>query len=400
MTDPRLRWTMVLALLLPVAMFGQVFSYIKQIAPLWALSKAFPILTLPLALLLVRWPRPPATRQLLTSFAWLLIVPSIIAIWTFQQSFLIGLTAQVKLLPILYFFSFLALLRWWRPSLDEVAASFLAAALLTIAALVLLWLLAPQSWYIAPFRIDQAPLLSTDGRGNRIRMPMFFALIGIFYCYRRWLADRRIGWLIGVAIGFALTIGVVRQRTTVIGLAGVIAINAFAAAGPRVRLLLVAVIPLALVALFSVPYLATVFDTSQASGFDTRWITSVKVVDFLGSNPFAWGFGVGSISPLDRAGMMQYFNHFFFLADVAWLGVVFEFGIVGALLILAIPLRALMLTRAARRDDASPFLMALQDYVVFALITSPLNPLTLTPGEIATIMAVAVYAIDHRRIRA
>jgi len=394
--DPRVRWAMVAALLVPVAMFAGIFSYIKQLPPLWALSKLFPVLTLPLALLLLRWARPPATRQLLVSVGWLLIVPSIVAIWTFQQSFLIGLTAQVKLLPILFFFSFLALLRWWRPTMDEVTATFLLAGALTIIALILLWALAPQSWYIAPYDPATSPMLTTDNRGNRIRMPMYFALIGIFYCYRRALAGHGWRWIVPAAVGFALTILIVRQRTTVIGLAGVVAINAFVLAGPRTRVLLAAAIPLALAALFSVPYLATVFDTSRASGFDVRWITTVKAVDFLGLNPLAWLFGVGTISPLDRTGLMEYFNHFFFLADIAWLGVVFEYGLVGALIILAIPLRGMAMIHGARRQADTPFLAALGDYILFALLTSVFNPLTLAPGEVAIILSLAVYAREAR----
>jgi len=393
----RVRWATVAALVLPVAMFAGVFSYIKQLPPLWALSKLFPVLTLPLALLLLRWPRPAGARQLLATFAWLLIVPSVIAIWTFQQSFLIGLTAQVKLLPILFFFSFLALLRWWRPTLDEVTATFLVAGALTIAVLVALWLFAPQSWYIAPYDPETSPILSRDNRGNRIRMPMYFALIGVFYCYRRYLAGDGWRWIVPAAAGFALTVLVVRQRTTVIGLAGVVAINMFMAAGPRGRVLLAAAIPLALAGLFSVPYLATVFDTSRASGFDTRWITTVKAIDFLGLNPLAWLFGVGTISPLDRTGLMEYFNHFFFLADIAWLGVVFEYGLVGALLILAIPLRGLWMIRDVRADRDAPFLGALGDYLVFALLTSVFNPLTLAPGEVAIILSLAVYTRDRMR---
>lgn len=396
-TGARVRWAMVAALLPAVVMFAGVFSYIKQLAPLWALSKLFPILTLPLAVLLVRWPRPAGTRQLLVSVAWLVLVPSIIAVWTFQQSFLIGLTAQIKLLPILFFFSFLALLRLCRPTMGEVTRVFLIAGAITIAVLVAIWLLAPQSWYDVDYDPNLAPMLTHDNRGNRIRMPMYFALIGMFYCYRRWLSGDGVRWMIPAAIGFALTVVAVRQRATVIGLAGVVAINAFIAASPRQRVLLAAFIPLALVALFSVPYLATVFDTSHASGFDTRWITTQKALDFLGLNPFAWAFGVGTISPLDRTGLMQYFNHFFFLADIAWLGVVFEYGIVGALVILAIPARGLWMIRSARMDHDSAFLAALGDFILFALLTSVINPLTLAPGEVAIILSIAVYAREARR---
>ena len=395
--EPALRWSRVAALVAVLPLFGQSFHYVKDLPPLWALSKALPILSLPLALVLLGGTRPTAARQVLISFVWLVLVPTFIAIGTFQQTFFVGLTAQVKLLPLLYFFSFLGLLRWLRPTLREVAAGFLICAAITMVILLLLWAVAPQAWYKSQYVMGESPILSNDSRGNRIRMPMYFGLIGIFYCYRRFLGLRRIRWLLLAAIGFAMAMGIVRTRSTVLGLAAVAAINAFTAASPRVRVALTVMIPLALAVLFSVPYLATVFSTDASSGFDVRWISTVKAVSFLGTDPLRWLFGVGTISPIDPAGLMTYFNHFFFLADITWIGVIFEYGLIGAALILAIPVRGFFLVRQARAGRDDPFLGALQDYLVYAMLISELYPLTLAPGETAIILAIAVFAIDGRR---
>lgn len=391
------RWRLVAALMPLFLLFGQVFHYVKAIPPLWALSKAFPILTLPLALLLFAGTRPPAMRQVLITFTWLVLVPSFIAIWTFQQSFFAGLAAQVKLLPILYFFSVLALLRRVRPTLGEIGWAFLIAGLATFAVLIALGVLAPQSWYAEHYKAGDSPILSADSRGNRIRMPMYFALIATFWAYRRFLGEWRPRWLVLAGAGFACVMLLVRTRSMVLGVVGIAAINAWMAASKGMRVALVVLLPMLLGLLFTVPYVASVFRTDSASGFDVRWISTVKAIDFLGLDPLRWLFGVGTISPLDPDGLMTYFNHFFFLADITWIGVLFEYGLVGALMILAIPLRGLALMRDARRAADTPFLAALQDYLVYSLLISELLPMTLAPGELTVIMAIAVYAREARR---
>lgn len=389
-----LRWTRVLALATVLPLFGQSFHYVKLLPSLWALSKAFPLLTLPLCLLLLRGARPLAARQMLLSFVWLLLVPSFVSLFTFQQTFFLALSAQVKLLPILYFFSFLALLRWLAPTGREIAAALIGCAVLTFVLLLAVWALAPQSAYSLHYAVGDSPLLASDARGNRIRLPMFFGLIGVLYAWRRFLAHRRPGWFVAWAAGFGLIFALVRMRSYILGLALTAAITAFVAAGSRTRMWLIAAIPFALLALFQVPFMASIFSTDKAFAFDVRWISTVKAIDFLGTDPLRWLFGVGSLSPIDPAGMMTYFNHFFFLADITWMGIIFEFGLVGAVLLAAIPARGIMIFRRLRwlRDD--PMTAALQDYLVYSLLISEMLPITLAPGEVTTIIAIGVYRLE------
>ena len=145
--------------------------------------------------------------------------------------------------------------------------------------------------------------------------------------------------------------------------------------------------------LFTIPYLRSIFATDQSSGFDMRWGTVTDALDFLGTNPLHWIFGVGTLSPLDPAGLITWFNHFFFLADITWLGVIFEYGLVGALLILLIPVRGLMLSRIVPQ---SRLLASLRDYLLYALLISPLYPLTLSPGEVAIILSLFVFTLERR----
>lgn len=384
-------WRVVL-LIAVLPLFGQTMHYMKDIKPLWALSKAFPILSLPLVLPVLTRRRPPLVYGWLFAFLWLLLVSSAIGIFTFDQAFVMGLTAQVKLMPMLYALSFLGLLLVVRPTAEELLIAFAACAVLTFATVFLLWALAPQSWYVSTVEFGDAPLLSADDRGNRIRMPMYFGMIALFALHRRMLIkpDWRIAGLEVAAL--ALIVGVVRTRSVVLASMATLAVVTFMAAPPRWRVGAIVGMALLALVLLQVPYVQSAFDTSAASGFDVRQTTAIKAAAFLGSNPLKWFFGVGTLTPLADGGLAKFFNHYFFLADITWLGVVFEFGLLGAGIIVFLLARTWLFARQVRQTVDSPGIAALQDYVLFTLIQSPLYmTMTLQPGEIAVITASFVY---------
>ncbi|HTH97690.1 MAG TPA: hypothetical protein VL574_09750 [Stellaceae bacterium] len=388
---PRTKTLIWLILLLP--WFGQTFSYIRDVLPAWAFAKAFPVLSLPLAFVLMRHQRMVMSRQVLLSFGWLVLMPTFAAIFYFQQGFFTGITAQVKLLPLLSFFSFLGLLLLLKPTLKEIAYGYLAIGFATLALLVFFWLAIPDSWYAVNYVPNTNPLFSVDDRGHRIRMPWYFPAVALFFCYRRFIRYREWRYLLGVLGAFAVAVFIVRTRGWVIGILGVLAINSFMWARPLVKVALLVALPVAAIGIFSVGYLATTFNFGTDTGFDTRWITIQKATEFLGWSPMRWLFGVGTISPTSSDSLMAYFDHFFFLADITWLGIVFEYGIIGALLFLAFELRGMLLYRRISRQIDDDFLGALCDFILYTLIISNVYPMTLVPGETAIIMAVFAYIL-------
>ena len=396
------QWNWRVVLLVSVLpLFGQTVHYMKDLKPLWALSKAFPILSLPLAIPILTRQRMPLAMVWLFAFLWLVLVSSFNGMFAFNQSFLLGLTAQVKLLPMFYVFSFLGLLLVLRPTVDELLMGFATCAFLTFAVVFLLWALAPQSWYVSSYDFGDAPLLSADDRGNRIRMPMYFGLIAMFALYRRFLGrpDWRTGVL--VAICMALIVGAVKTRAVVLASLATLAIVTFMAASPRWRIVAVAGAAVMVLGLLQVPYVQSAFDTSSASGFDVRQITAEKASAFLGNSALHWVFGVGTITSLSEGGLAKFFNHFFFLGDITWLGVIFEFGLFGAGLMVFLLVRTWTFAFDVRKSMDSKMLAGMQDYVMFTLIQSPLySTMTLQPGEIAVIAATFIYcAIVMRDLR-
>jgi hypothetical protein len=381
----------MLWLLAVLPLFGQTFHYISVLPPLWALSKAFPVVSLPLMFRLGSYVRFPMTRQVLLSFGWLALSPSVAAIFYFHESFFTAITAQVKLLPILYFFSFLALLLTLQPTLRELARCFIILGAVTTGVLILLWAVIPDSWYNGSYVFGSEPFFSSDNRGHRIRMTMYFPIIMLFFCYRRAFFERSLRYLLGAAIAFAVTLLIVKTRAMIIGITGVVLIRSLLWVRPLTRILLLLCSPFALVSMFSAGYLASTFSTSADSGIAIRGITAAEAGQFLGNSPLRWFFGVGTLSPTSKESLTDYFHHFFFLADIGWLGVVFEYGGLGALLFVLLELRGMAFYRRLRAHVEDDFLGALFDYLLYVLLISFVYPPTLTPGETATILAIFIY---------
>jgi hypothetical protein len=385
-------WLRIAILTLALPMFAQTFHYIKDLSFLWALSKAFPILSAPLALALL-WRRLPRDALAwLLGLAWLVLVPSVTAIFAFEQSFFLGLTAQVKLLGMLHAASFLGLLLILRPSLAEISVAFGVWAAVMAFALIALWGLAPLSWYSTGYEFGDAPFLSIDHRGTRIRMPMVFILIGLFWAQRRLLERLSLRDIALVLGGLALAIFIVGTRAVIAATLATLALILISAAPRPMRIAGLALAAIGTIVFLLSPAAASLFDGSLAIGSDIRLTTARIAMEFLGNDPVRWMLGVGTLSPLDPAALARFFNHFFFLSDVSWLGVVFEYGLVGASIVLALIARAWWLGQEVQSRIRSPFLAALQDYLVFVLLISPLySVMTLQPGEVAVIAAIFTY---------
>jgi hypothetical protein len=222
-------------------------------------------------------------------------------------------------------------------------------------------------------------------------MSMYFPIVMLFFCYRRAWFERSWRYLLGVLIIFAVTALIVKTRAMVIGICGIVAINTIAWARPQTKVLALILAPLAAGAVFSFGYLASIFDTGDGSGLDVRLTTMKEAVGFLGISPLRWLLGVGTISPTSSDSLMSYFNHYFFLGDITWVGIIFEYGIIGALLFVFIQVRGLVFYRRLRSEVEDDFLGALADYILYVLVISPFYPPTLTPGESAVILAIFVY---------
>jgi hypothetical protein len=166
----------------------------------------------------------------------------------------------------------------------------------------------------------------------------------------------------------------------------------FRQASPKARFGLIALIPFALLALFQTPMMASIFSTDKAYAFDVRYISTMKAIAFWVPIPCA-GSLARARSARSILGDDDLFQPLLFLADITWMGVIFEFGLVGAILIMALPLRGIwMMQRLRARGHALNG--ALQDYLIYCVLVSEMFPLTMAPGEVTMIMAIAVWRLE------
>ncbi|BBK40400.1 hypothetical protein STVA_04200 [Allostella vacuolata] len=388
------RQSLALAVLLVVLpMFGQLFHYLVELPPPYFLSKAWPVLMLPLALYALVALDLPHKAMFSLLLAYTMGVSPLLGMIYFGHGYLAALTTTVKIWPFTYYFALAAMLVWLRPDARTITRAVIILGALTYILMWLLWMFAPNDWYVS----DPAKgklLIFENERGNRIYMPMFFGIIFLFYLARRLCALWE-WWALPAMIGvFASLVLIFKQRVSI--LAAVIVVYAIIISSTQgaLRRFLVACGLLgasAIIALLS-GSVAEELAGSLGGSLSVRVKSFALAIDYLGSDPLRWLFGVGATTRFGEITLADIFgNKQFYLADLGWLGIVFEYGLVGAILLIGVYFVGLLFAWQTARADGTPLIRALADYTFFLFLTSAVYSFVFTPGELATIMGLAAY---------
>ena len=391
----------LLPLLLAAPLFLQSFHYIVDVYPLYLLSKGWPLLTLPLALLGLA--EEPRHRPLLLAvIAYVLLVPPVMTMVHFHQSYTSAATGMVKVLPFTCYFSVLWLLRRLRPSAADLHRCFFWLGAANLGLLALLWVVVPESAYRSGAIGEEVSklFLWDPERGNRITLPLVFGLIFIFLQARHALRGGG-WWRMVLALGaVALLVLTYKQRTVIGCIVMLLGYLVMAEATPRARLLLGWLAGVALAAglawvlLDGLPFNAD----GLGGSLSARELTISLALNFLAENPLRWVFGAGALTRASDITFPEYFNHpNFYLVDIGWLGIIFEYGLIGAGLLLAVYVVALRAGGQTPHAPDAPLVPALCDYARFLLLSSPVLSVVWAPGEVCSLLAVFTYL--HRPAR-
>jgi hypothetical protein len=116
---------------------------------------------------------------------------------------------------------------------------------------------------------------------------------------------------------------------------------------------------------------------------------------YLGDQPIRWVFGAGAASRVGSVNMAKIIGRAdFFLADLGWAGIIFEFGVFGAVLLLSLYLVAL---RWGWKQPAVPeprsraMIGALITYIAFLVVCTAVYSPVYVPGELASVTAMLLY---------
>ena len=389
------RW---LICLVTLPLFVGAFSYTTDILPAYVATKAWPFLMLPLAAFGYATLRLPARATYAVTLCYIVSVPPVMAMAYLGSSFTEAILISIKLLPLGFYFALpeaVALLRIDAPTLRSAVVRL---GQFTFALMLVLWVVVPASAYRSEFGIDTVFIGGDPTRGDRIQMPMCFGLLFIFKLGHDLARGRRLLDAALLVLCFVLLLTIYKERIPIV-FSLLIVLLAFFTRLLRSRLMALATLAVLGAAAATLVLLLLGGDrVAQALGdsLNVRIDTTVRAWDFIRDDPLRWLFGVGSTTKYAAVTINTLFRDpAFFLADIGWLGVVFEAGLLGALPILALHLASLAIAQSCATPEDSVS-MALADYALYVLAASVVYSPTLLPGEIATVTALAVI---FRRFR-
>ncbi len=387
---PRARLALLLAVL---PMFSGVFQLVGDALPFYALSKVWPFLMLPLAVLGYFQLALPASTLFMVTLAFVISIPPLMATLHLDSTFDEALTTIVKIMPIGNYFSLSMLLFWLRPTPDDVRRAVTWLGYFSFGLLWFLWEVVPSSYYSSGEGLPTIFIGNDDVRGDRIIMSMYFGLLLLFQLSRRLALHGNFWDFVQIVAGYALMIVIYKERVPIIFSFCVILLG-FVEALLRSRVIALGVAltggMAALAVGLTIIGVGTVVD-SLGGSLAVRLMSIDIAWDFLRDHPLRWLFGAGGTTAYAAVPVTVLFrNPAFFLADIGWLGVMFEYGIFGTGLIAAIHVAVLRISRARARSDA-PFAQCLGDYALYLFPASLIYSLALLPGEVGTVAALAVY---------
>ena len=382
-----------LVLLGMLPMFAQCFHYMVDIPPLYLLSKGWPFLMVPATIWGLASLEVPGRLLLLTMLVWLLAVTPLISIVHLGNSFPDAMATTIKVWPFTYVFALAAILAWLRPDRAVLRAQIIGLGITTFVVMSVLWVVVPASSY-GGSHLDTKLFMTDVERGYRIYMPMFFGILLILYLNRSMWA--RFAWWkpVAIVVCFVLLQTIYKQRTAIAGAAlavvigGLLSLRRWRIAGFA---LFGAVGMAGLFYLATRSQVVTQLQGNLGNSLAVREVSVVTAWNYLAADPLRWVLGVGGTTRLGEVTLGELFNNrMFFLADIGWLGVLFEYGLVGVGLMLMVHGIGLYYAlKWGRTDD--PLTQAFADYIIYLLAVSIVYSVVFTPGELVTIMAFTFY---------
>jgi hypothetical protein len=393
------RWRIML-LVLALPMFAQCFQYMVDILPLYALSKAWPVLMLPLfGWALMRLDVPWKVLQI-ALLLWVLGVTPMVGIIQLGNGFFAALATSVKVWSYTYVFSAAGLLVALRPRPRELRQIILWLGTGTYIIMVLLYLVAPKSWY-GGGDVETKLFMYDPERGYHLYMPMFFGTLLIFYLNRSFWMQRRLWKLAGIIVALALQFFIYKERASIAGAIVTLVFTTAWSTGkwrPAAMALLAVAAGFGVLALLQHAQHPAALSSNLGGSLAVRQVSIATAWKYVTADPFRWIVGSGATTRFGNITFAQLFgNRMFFLTDIGWLGVLFEYGLIGVLLLLGIHLAGLSMASGwARPGD--PLSYALVDYIVYLLIVSAIYSVVFTPGEPTTVIALAYYFARMRKM--
>ena len=375
----------------------QIFYYIKDSMVLYALAKAVipAFIALFTYFLVVRFfytrKAYPFTGLIIFFFVYLISVSALASHFYFKQSLLYGVAAQVKLLPMLFFFYVYYLLETKKLNMESVSNYLIYWGLISLVVYVLINVLVNP----AAVWTKESSIVVNDAKGYRFRLPEPFILIALFYFFRKYFETYSLKSLI-LFTAFALYMIVFhKQRLLLLSASFVLYFVSLKNFKMHTRVLVTGLLSVLTIGVF------LLLDTYQnlLTGEDTSYLARVHTItiafDFLRHGLVQLLFGAGNLNLYNYVNFNTLYGQNFWLSDIGWLGLTFEFGLIGSFMLAY--LFYLILKAAGGLDERAPLILfALRDYLIAMLIVSVIAPrIAYLSGISMSILAIFAYYKHH-----
>lgn len=392
--DPK-KPSRMIPLLLVLPMFAQIFQYMIDINSLYLLSKAWPVLMLPLAFYgMIALRTPFAGIYTMVLLYGMGATPVLSMLWL-GNSMGDAIVNSVKIWSLTYYFSLIGLLVLMAPTPDVIIKAINRLGVLTVVVMWVLWFTVPASWYSGNPHVSRLFLAEYE-RGNRIYIFMTFAWLSMFYTLARMLERPKLWHPIWIGIVVATEILLFKERmamaSSLLVMAGMVIFRL-----PPLWKSIAMASGIAGGALGAVVLVlkAEKLAASLGGSLSIRQHSMALLQAYLGDQPLRWVFGAGAASRVGSVNMAKIIGRAdFFLADLGWAGIIFEFGVFGAVLLLMLYLLPLFWgwRQPAAPDPRSRAMIgALVTYIAFLVVCTAIYSPVYTPGELASVTAILVY---------
>ncbi len=377
----------------------QLFYYVIDIAPLYIFSKIiFPSFAVILSYVLFlhfffRSSFYPYTFYFIFTFVYLIIQSAVLSYFNFSQPINLGVLAQVKLLPIFYYFCGLFLLKKMKVTQEDITYSLIILGAVSFMVYFMLYSFVD----LAEFATDESRLVLYDEeRGLRITLSTAFGIFFLFYSYRSIIEKKKIVFVLPFLLLLLYLLLYRKQRLEMLGVALMlffISIKVFLRKPATVVLAASLIIMLILVTpALSPTGLSFFYEDAFYYSFILRWNTIKTILEILSKSTCNILFGVGNLNRTGDLNFQTVYGQNFWPSDVGWLGTSFEYGLIGSLFFVYLYVLLIKNSYQYSTNDTPLILIALRDYVYMSIALSILIPsIPYFIGIYATILAIFVY---------
>ncbi len=395
--QPKVRKLLVCCLSLSFVFLFQVFFNVKDFNILYIISKiVFGVLScfvfaIYFIKVIVTKQLPEYSWYLVFMFLIMMILSATTSYIFFNQPFLMGILAQVKLTGLFYYFMMLAILRGFKVTIKELEATYL------LTGLVFLFVYDAANIFLNPAKYwtKASTIVVHDSKGYRFRLPDVFVSILTFYSFRKMLTNGKFVMIILFLLGYAYVLFFSHERAYLLCVTAVIAFTIFYRSnmGVKIALVLLGFVTLAWLATGGFELIADNVDTAS---LQTRLVTSTIAYNFVSAEFNHFIFGGGNINELWLNGFARLYGDSFYLSDIGWVGINYEFGFIGVLLCLSLYITLFVELNLGLKKHKSLLIYTLRDYVFMRFLLSILSPaIPYFVGIFTCILAICVYTRLH-----